>query len=147
MCLRIIIENTIQEVHVYIIEYIGESFLPLKVQTCPPHQLYVCLVMDEMHIKEDLVYNKHTGELIGYTNLGEMNTHLLSLEKSLEGVRKKAAPLAKSLFVLMVRGLFSSLEFPYAQFPCSNLTGNLIFDIFWEAVERLERYDFNHCGM
>ena len=55
--------------------------------------------------------------------------HLLNLEKS----------LAKSLFVIMIRGLFSSLQFPYAQFPCSNLSGDLIFDIFWEAVERLER--------
>ena len=40
--------------------------------------------MDEMHIKRDLVYDKHTGELIGFTNLGDMNMHLLNLEKSLD---------------------------------------------------------------
>ena len=28
------------------------------------------LVMDEMHIKEDLVYNKHTGEVIGFWEFG-----------------------------------------------------------------------------
>jgi len=26
--------------------------------------------MDEMHIYDDLVYDKHTGALLGFTNLG-----------------------------------------------------------------------------
>ena len=36
----------------------------------------VCLVMDEMYVKEDLVYNKHSGELVGFANLGETNEQL-----------------------------------------------------------------------
>ena len=32
---------------------------------------YVVLLMDEMKIQEDLVWNKHTGELIGYVDLGD----------------------------------------------------------------------------
>lgn len=93
--------------------------------------------MDEMHIKEDLVYDKHTGELVGFTNLGEINSHLLKLQQSQD---TSITPLANSLLVVMVRGLFSSLQFPYAQFPCTKLSGDLMYDIFWEAVERLERY-------
>ena len=31
------------------------------------------MVMDEMYIKEDLVYNKHTGALVGFANLGDTN--------------------------------------------------------------------------
>ena len=31
--------------------------------------------------------------------------------------------LAHSMVVIMVRGLFSRLEFPYAQFPCTDLSG------------------------
>ena len=38
-----------------------------------------------MHIKEDLVYNKHTGELVVFVNLGDINTHLLKYEQSLSG--------------------------------------------------------------
>ena len=30
----------------------------------------VCLVLDEVHIKKDLVYDKHQGTLIGFANLG-----------------------------------------------------------------------------
>ncbi len=52
-------------------------------------------------------------------------------------------PLANSMLVIMVRGLFSKMQFPYAQFPCSKLRGFELFDVFWEAVERLERCGFN----
>ena len=62
-----------------------------------------------MHIKEGLVYDKHTGELIGFTDLGDINSHLLSLEQSL--VDMKPQPLATTIMTFMVRGLFSHLQF------------------------------------
>ena len=34
---------------------------------------YVVLIMDEVHIKEELVYDKHKGSLIGFVNLGTTN--------------------------------------------------------------------------
>lgn len=37
-----------------------------SVHTCPEREKYVLLVMDEMHIREDLVYDKHTGILYVY---------------------------------------------------------------------------------
>ena len=33
--------------------------------------------MDEVHIKDDLVYDKHTWQVIGFQNLGDINDHLL----------------------------------------------------------------------
>ena len=39
----------------------------------------VALLTDEMYIIEDLVYDKHMGALIGFTNLGETNDHLLKV--------------------------------------------------------------------
>ena len=41
----------------------------------------VCLLGYEMHIKEDLVYNKITGELTGFCDMGDINQHLLNLKK------------------------------------------------------------------
>ena len=32
-----------------------------KLHTSPDREKYICLLMDEMHIKSDLVYDKHTG--------------------------------------------------------------------------------------
>ena len=56
------------------------------------------------------------------------------------------SPLANSMLVLMVRGLFTHMQFPYAQFPCTALSGDMMFDPFWEAVCRLERCDFKVIG-
>ena len=97
--------------------------------------------MDEMHVKEDLVFDKHTGALVGFTNLGDINQYLRQFEQSLESPSDAVTPdgLAKSMLVIMVRGLFSRLNYPYAQFPCANLTGDVLFDPLWEAVMRLER--------
>lgn len=42
---------------------------------------YVVLVLDEMYLKEDLVYDKHSGALIGFVNIGETNKLLLEFEQ------------------------------------------------------------------
>ena len=44
------------------------------------HKKYVTLVMDEMYIKSDLVYDKHEGTVIGFVNLGNVNNQLLDFQ-------------------------------------------------------------------
>ena len=109
---------------------------------------HVILLLDEMHIREDLVYNKHTGALVGFANLGEITDHLEQFERSLQGVDSTIAcqPLAKSMLVIMVRGLFTKLRFPFAHFTCVNLTGEKIQPLFWEAVYRVERCELKVIG-
>ena len=36
----------------------------VKVGFCPRREKYVILLIDEMHVREDLVYDKHTGDNI-----------------------------------------------------------------------------------
>ena len=67
------------------------------------------LLLDEMHVKEDLVYDKHSGAMIGFANLGDINDHLLQFESSLLEDKQMSPRLAKSMMVFMVRGLFSKL--------------------------------------
>ncbi len=111
-----------------------------KVEVAEEWQRCVALVIDEMHIKEDLVYDKHSGALVGFVNLGDTNECLLQFEHSMEsGTDACSATLAKTMMVFMVRGLFTKLEFPYVQFPCASLSGDLLFDPLWEAIYRLER--------
>lgn len=88
-----------------------------------------------------------TGNIIGFTDLGEVNNHLAKFEKSIEESDVETQePLAKSMLVVMVRGLFSKVQFPYLQIPCSKLHGYELYDIFWAAVERLERCGFDVIG-
>jgi hypothetical protein len=82
------------------------------------------------------VYDKHTGALIGYTDLGEVNNHLLGFERSIDS--SSPAP-AKSMLTFMVKGLFTNLQFPYVQFATTKLTGDSLFHLFWEVVKRVER--------
>ena len=35
-----------------------------RIDSCPERVKYVIIIMDEMHVKEDLVYDKHTGILL-----------------------------------------------------------------------------------
>ena len=74
-----------------------------KVESCPEREKCVILLLDEMHIREDLVFDKHTGAMIGYANLGEINNHLLRVEHSLSGSAPNAPVLAKTMMVFMVR--------------------------------------------
>lgn len=84
-------------------------------------QKCVAVVIDEMHTHEDLIYDKHSGKLIGFVNLGDINNHLLKFEQSLAFDKiSPPAPLAKSMLVFLVRGLFTTIQFPNAQFPTSS---------------------------
>ena len=48
--------------------------------------------------------------------------------------------LAKTMFIIMVRGFFIRPNFPYVQFPCTTMmSGDLLFDLVWEAIYCLER--------
>lgn len=67
-------------------------------------------------------------------------------EKTIQGGEEKEEPLAKSMLVIMIRGLFSKFQFAYAQFSCSDLNGCQLYPIFWEAVERIERCGFRVIG-
>lgn len=80
--------------------------------------------------------------MIGFANLGDINEHFSQVEHSvMSDDSQPTQKLAKTMVVFMVRGLFNKLQFPYAQFPCHTLSGDKLYDPFWEAVGRLE-----HCG-
>lgn len=110
-----------------------------RLDSCQDWEKLVVLLLDEMHVREDLVYDKNTGHMIGYTNLGDMTNHLVEFECAVKGNNNESSVLAKSMMVMMVRGLFTTLRFPYVQFPCNKITGALLFHPFWQTVYRLER--------
>ena len=102
------------------------------------HERFVCLIGDEMHIKDDLVYDKFSGELLGFINLGDINHHLRQLEDQLETSDPDISPsLASTVFVFMVRGIFNSLKFPYATFPAKSVSADQLLPLYIEALFRL----------
>ena len=79
------------------------------------------------------------GALLGFTNLGDINSHLDRFEQSLQTNMISESALAKTMLVITVQGLFTKLQYLYAQFSSVKLSGDQIFDPFWEAVYRIER--------
>ena len=46
------------------------------ITSCPERDMCVNLLLDEMHIRQDVVFDKHSGHIIGFANLGEKITIL-----------------------------------------------------------------------
>jgi len=46
------------------------------------------------------------------------------------------------MLVFIVWGLFINLEFPYAQYPTSDLTADSLFPLMWEVIHHLEGAGF-----
>jgi len=105
---------------------------------------YLVLLVDEMYIKEGLVYNKFSGTLTGFVDLGDVDTHLSMYEAFSAQEGKKLTPrkLAKTIAVFMVNGLLTNLTFPYAVFPVSSLKAFHLFPLIWEVIGRLTRHNF-----
>ena len=79
------------------------------------------------------MFNKYSGKIIGFTQLGTINDDLLRLEQ------EEHPTFAKYVLAIMVRGtLCSKLEFPYAHFGTRGITADLMFPIIDEALYRLE---------
>ena len=149
-CIHVPSQRTLQDYANCVKSEVGFStpvdrqlFEAANLATCPEYEKLVVLLLDEMYIREDLVYEKQTGKLIGFTNLGEINNHLLAFEHEVEAdTTDDVEKLAKTMLVVMVKGLFSPLRYPYAQFLCASVSGDLLFNPFWQAVFRLERMGF-----
>ena len=93
-------------------------------------QRYVVLLFDEMKIMSNLVFDKVTGELIGFTDLGDPDLNFGSLEKTDE--------IATHALAFLVRGVCTELKFCLAHFATTGVTAAQLMPLFWEAVCILE---------
>ena len=98
-----------------------------------------------MKIRDDLVYHKHDQEIVGFVDLGSVDNELQSLENSAgrkQPVARLCPAVATHILVLMVRGIATSLRFPWAHFPTTGVTASSLMSIMWEAIEILEFLGF-----
>ena len=91
-------------------------------------------------MKEGLVYDKNTGTLTGYADLGEINNLLMAAKQRFKDpISNMQRPLAKCMLAIMIRGLFNSLKFPYVQFPAASTKGAQLFPLLHQCIFRLTR--------
>ena len=82
---------------------------------------FLTLVLDEVFIK--VFFEKHSGALVGYSDIGEVNNLLADYENEYKESARTPRPLAKRMLVFMIRGLFITLKFLYVQFPVVSCKG------------------------
>uniref|UniRef100_A0A7M5XKE5 Transposable element P transposase-like RNase H domain-containing protein n=2 Tax=Clytia hemisphaerica TaxID=252671 RepID=A0A7M5XKE5_9CNID len=91
---------------------------------------YVSIVIDEMKVQEDLVWDRSSGELIGFLDLGNE-----SMNESTITDREK---LASHVMVFLVKSIKNKLSFSFANFATDGASAAQIHLLFWKCVAILE---------
>ena len=94
-------------------------------------QRYVVLLIDEMKIRSNLVFDKFSGELIGFTDLGDTNINFAMFQKADE--------IATHALAFLIRGISTNLKFCLAYFATKNVTSFQMLPLFWDAICILEK--------
>ena len=93
-------------------------------------QKYVTVMMDEMKIQENLVFDKTSGELIGFIDLGDPLTTFANTDEE--------TPIASHALAFLVRGLCTNLKHVVAYYFTGNVTSFQLLPLFWKVVGVLE---------
>ena len=100
--------------------------LKSKVKGFTDSEKYMVLLLDEMKVQENLVWDKHTGELIGYVDLGDPAINY--------GTFEKVDTIASHILVFMLRSIKNPFKFSLANFATTTATSSQLFSLFWKAV-------------
>ncbi len=75
---------------------------------------YVVVLIDEMKLKANLVFNKSTGDLIGFTDLGDPELNY--------GTMEKVDELASHSLVFLLSGVCTDLKYSLAYFATDGVS-------------------------
>ena len=104
--------------------------LSKKVQEFSDPEKFIVLLFDEVKIQENLVWDKHTGDLIGFVDLGDPTVNYATLDTSKE--------LATHILAFMIRSVVNPFKFSLANFATTTASSFQLFPLFWKAVGILE---------
>ena len=93
-------------------------------------QRYVALIVDEMKIQSNLVFDTFSGELVGFVDLGDPMINFSNLEQEDD--------LASHALTFLVRGLCTDVKHVIAYIFTGNVTSFQIKPIFGKVVSVLE---------
>lgn len=107
--------------------------LSLKADSMMPREKKCILMFDEMSIKRNIDYNKHTDMIEGFEDLGEFG--------------RKSSP-ARQALVLMIRGIYSTWKIPIAFFVSDDgVSCESLLLIIKKALEKLRGSKLDTIGI
>ena len=94
-----------------------------------------------MDVREDIVINRRTGEIVGYTNLSKVEEELAALESEIINKEEFKPKLAKKVLVYMAFGVSNPIQDIVAVYTTSgSLTAAQLYSRTWNVVYRMESY-------
>ena len=93
---------------------------------------YVVLMLDELSVQDDLVYNNSTNELVGFVNLGDEVNEIFKKDAS--------STIATHALVFMVCGIATRLKFSLGYFATTTANSGMLFPLTWRAIGLCEGY-------
>ncbi|XP_052131084.1 uncharacterized protein LOC127751486 [Frankliniella occidentalis] len=104
------------------------------------HKKFHVLMADEMYISQNLVFQKSTGKLLGYTTLDDVDKEIKCLEHLLENPdQDMEQTTASTVLVYMVKGITNGIKEVVATFATSKLSANQMYMWTWKVIGALER--------
>ena len=100
-------------------------------------QKFAAIIFDEMKIKSGLVHNRHSGKIVGFSDNGDINNELFEFHQRVEN-KIDTKLIVTHVLTFMVRGLCTSLEYPFAYYAANGFTSDQLFPCVWETVQVIE---------
>ena len=82
--------------------------------------------MDEMKIQSNLVWDKHTGELIGYVDLGDTELNYATLEKT--------DNIETQILAFLIHNIVNPFKFSLANFATYLASTSQMLPLLWKAI-------------
>ena len=101
-----------------------------KIRNFTSSERFITILFDEMKVQEDLVWDRSTGQLIGFIDLGDSTLN----ESTFKNVKK----LATHVLVFIAKSVKNPLTYSFANFATDGITSYQLYNIFWKAVSILE---------
>jgi len=112
------------------------------------YQRWFMFIMDEIHVNKKLVYQKSSGEMIGYVKMSDAERELSDFEAELKGDATPRPVLASKVLTFVVNGVANGICEVVASYPThDSLDANVIYDKVWETIGALERSDIWIIGI
>ena len=125
-------------------EYIEQAKKIMSQEGVSEDERQFTLLFDENKVKGGLVFQKSTGQLVGFCDIGQANRDIdrLFSSPSKGSAGDQTPQLAKNMLAFMIKPVFRpSLAFMIAAFPTVQSTGQKLFPVVWNVIKSLELSD------
>ena len=93
-------------------------------------QRFVVLSFDEVKIQSGLVFDKHSGKIIGFVDVGDNDINFATFSST--------DNIATHVLSFYVRNFYGNIKFHFAYFGTDGILSYQLFPLFWKAVSILE---------